>query len=158
MIEFIYNAKPMGRGAAGHRIIYGEKGYYVQTEYSQSFYDWEAHLKTEAKLAMRKALIERPMPGLVRVNCIYYFERPQNHYGTDGTVKDKFLYDAPSKNPIKADLDRAIAYALEEVVFERKTNIVDGTSAKRWAKEGRVEIQVIPVFQGNKAQPELPLF
>lgn len=91
---------------------------------------WESNVRTKAGGEWQGA----PSDGSVRVDAMFFFERPQSHYGTGrnaGRLKDS----APQEHLKCPDLDKLVRGLLDgmtEVVFKDDRQVISITAEKRY--------------------------
>ena len=96
-------------------------------------------MQTVGQVAQLSQLGRPPHAGPVRLFCVFFFSRPQGHYGS-GKNAGKLKPGSPSTCSVKPDQDkllRAVCDALEGIVYTGDSRVVDGRAQKFYSRPGR---------------------
>ena len=105
-LVFFCAGTPIGQGSK--RVVRG-----MMIEDAKHARPWRQAIVAEALTAMDGTLT---FPEAVRVNCIFYFRRPNGHFGTGknaGIVKE----NAPTLKTSKPDIDKLVRAVLDALTI-----------------------------------------
>jgi len=113
-------------------------------EWSDCFDKWFAAVGREAEIAMMEE--GRLFSGLIRVDVVIYWKRPDKHFQSDGMKKGEFIDDSPIQDPPVFEIGRGIATAMERKVYYDTNQIDHADIRKVWGERSHVtEIKVSQV-------------
>jgi Holliday junction resolvase RusA-like endonuclease len=102
---------------------------------------WAALVTDAARQAHAGALIR----GAVRLELVFYFARPQGHYGT-GRNKGQLRASAPARMVVAPDVDKLARCALDAltgVLLADDRQVTELLAAKAYADGGPERLEVI---------------
>jgi len=110
-------------------------------------YDPSASDKADFLSVVQNQAPEEPFSCPLRVDMIFFFTRPRNHYYT-GKRADVLRDNAPEWHTSKSDVDnnvKAIFDALNKVFWRDDSIICVLTAIKKYSSKPRTEITITPL-------------
>ena len=113
-------------------------------EWSDCFDKWFAAVGRGADEAMMSE--SRLFSGLIRIDIVIYWKRPDKHFQADGMKRGEFIDDAPIQDPPIFEIGRVVAAAMERKVYYNINQIDYAKVRKVWGENyHNVEIKVSQV-------------
>nr|RPI89180.1 MAG: RusA family crossover junction endodeoxyribonuclease [Chloroflexota bacterium] len=93
--------------------------------------DWKDTVASWASHAMKKAGVQEPLDGAIRLEVVFFLQRPQNHYNSAGKLKAKFN-DLHTTKPDATKLLRCLEDALKQIVWRNDSQVCTTIVSKRY--------------------------
>ena len=98
-----------GKPIAKERPRFARRGKFVKTYNPQETEEGRFMINFH-----NSAKIEKPMTGPLDIECVFFFERPNNHYGT-GRNKGELKDSAPKHHTKTPDVDNCLKFVFDSL-------------------------------------------
>ena len=93
--------------------------------------DWKITVAFAAMEAMKKAELSKPFDGPMRLEVVFFLQRPKFHFNSTGHVKPAFS-DLHTIKPDTTKLLRCLEDALRQIVWRDDSQVATTLVAKRY--------------------------